>query len=211
MLLALIVAGSLALPNIDPREFRERIGRVTGTWEFFVSPDGKILECKVLDGRNDKVCAKAIGHDLGDGAMSSDGRRIHGSVVISIIRTSGGPPRGPGFEGPSHLDIGVARMPGSKDRQRLSLTVYIDAVGKVRQCLQWPDADATLSRIACEQASAHTFDVKRDEAGQPVEQVTVLKVDFVREDAGNGRYNRPPFHTTRPTTSTSAIATSTGS
>lgn len=186
MLVAFLLAGTLALPNLDPRDFYDRMGRVTGTWEFFVAPDGKILECKVLDG-NDTVCPKAIGKVLGEGATSSDGRHIHGSVVISIIRTSGGPPRGPGFEGPAHLEIGVARMPGSKKRQRLSLTVYTDAGGKVRQCQQWPDADPDLSRIACEQASAHTFDLKRDEAGQPVEHVSVLKVDFIRQTEGSAR------------------------
>ena len=182
-----ILAGAMAAPEPSANFIQTDMpsGLTSLTMNFFVDPEGRVLECEV-ERSNARVrdeedfCADAIGKRLGKAAMGADGAATYGMASASKIIRSDRNARAAALEMPSDILVSVASMPGGARQQDVFLLAEIDENGAVRHCEQQYEADSAFAAVACEQAAAHTHEVKRSAQGAPVAYVDTLIVSFVR-------------------------------
>ncbi|MCB2065147.1 MAG: hypothetical protein KDE15_00745 [Erythrobacter sp.] len=188
ILATLLAVGTMSLPDVSRRfMFSAMPAPVAGmptAVEYFVDPDGVVIDCAVLsphvrERRAADICDDAIGESVGSGATNHRDERAYG--VVTLVSSTAGSIR----DLPPDMEVAVSQMPGRSSRQHVLLMVSIDELGRVVQCMQMPQQDLELSQVACTQSQAHRFRVRNDRQGEAVGYVTALNIDFVRESDGD--------------------------
>ena len=179
-----ILAAAITVPQPQDRLFEAIIRSLPARGgevdlEVFVAPDGEVLECRNLLSRpseevGERACERAIGRRTFKPALGPDGEPTHG-LNWFMLSTS----RRADYGRPADLVINVQSLPGGGSQQILALIVMVDTSGAVTHCENTDSERQALARIACEQAEAHRWTVRKGKGGEPVSYSAAVKIAFV--------------------------------
>ena len=190
-LILLAAAAGLSQPDLDSPSINQLFSGYAQRLiilDLFVDPEGVVIECELHSAAmpeeaSQRICGRAIGRDLGDGAKGQSGEAVYGELEIARVsvrdvtegRLRRFHPRVP------DLVVGSEASAVPAERSEINTLALIGADGRVEQCEPFATELDSLAELACSQATAHTFTIRHAADGTAVPYVGILQIDFVRE------------------------------
>jgi hypothetical protein len=185
LLLPILAASAMQIPDPGQFFYESLVRQLPSSggvvdFELFVSPEGEVLECKLIYARpvraaDQSDCDRLVGKKIAKPATGPSGEPIHAQFAIVLSTSSR-----PSYERPADFVVEVADLPGTTRKETVHLMVAVSPQGAVNHCKQTGQGSPALAEVACQQAGAHHWASRTDKAGSPVTFAALIGIDFVQ-------------------------------